>query len=242
MLDRNQWEASMQMSETVMGVAENSMRWRMEEAAQIAGLRYIVNTVLDASQRVIGCFAGDPVKAHRAACPLAREVNLARLPHRADIVISDAYPQDRDFWQSAKGMYSGTCAVKDGGTLITVAPNPEGVASNHPNLLEIGYRPHAELVAMVQAGKAEDLVGISILADVAQIVDYCHVTMVSPGVKRKDAEKIGLEYADTVAEALQAALQRHGPEATIAVLHHGGHVCPVADDTSAALGKLPGRA
>jgi hypothetical protein len=36
----------------------------------------------------------------------------------------------------------GTMAVKPGGSLILVAPNPEGVADNHPNLLEIGYRPH----------------------------------------------------------------------------------------------------
>ena len=35
MQERNQWEASLRMSETVMGVADNPMRLRMEEAARI---------------------------------------------------------------------------------------------------------------------------------------------------------------------------------------------------------------
>jgi nickel-dependent lactate racemase len=38
MMERNQWEASMHMSETIMGVPENPMRLRMEEAARMAGL------------------------------------------------------------------------------------------------------------------------------------------------------------------------------------------------------------
>ena len=58
-------------------------------------------------------------------------------------MLIDSHPADRDFWQSAKGFYAGTMAVREGGTLIVVAPNPEGVADNHPALLEIGYRPHA---------------------------------------------------------------------------------------------------
>ncbi|MCA1607545.1 MAG: lactate racemase domain-containing protein, partial [Acidobacteria bacterium] len=41
MQERNQWEAAQRISETVMGVAENSMRLRIEEAARLVGLRYI---------------------------------------------------------------------------------------------------------------------------------------------------------------------------------------------------------
>ena len=66
MMERNQWEASQRMSETVMGVAENSMRLRMEAAARLVGLRYIVNLVSDAAGQIAGCFAGDTVLAHRA--------------------------------------------------------------------------------------------------------------------------------------------------------------------------------
>src|SRR5205807_8504261 len=123
---------------------------------------YIVNVVSDAASRIVGCFTGDMVAAHRAGCKLSHPVHAVHLPGRADIVLTDAHPADRDFWQSAKGMYSGTMAVRTGGSLINVAPNPEGVADNHPNLLELGYRTHAEIVDLVNRGETRDIIGAAI--------------------------------------------------------------------------------
>ena len=235
MMERNQWEASQHMSETVMGVAENPMRLRMEEAARLVGLRYIVNLVSDAAKQIAGCFVGDTVLAHRAGCELSRAINAVTLPRRADIVVIDSHPADRDFWQSAKGFYAGTMAVRDGGTLILVAPNPEGVAENHPNLLQIGYRPHHEIVRMVESGEIDDIVGAAILADVAQIVDRADCIMVSPGVGRAEAERLGCRYAGSVQEALRMAFERQGRSASIAVLCHGGHILPlIAGEAGAA--------
>ena len=231
-MERNQWEASMHMSETVMGVPENPMRLRMEEAARMAGLKYIVNVVYgtDAGHTIVGCFTGDVVEAHRAGCKCSREVYAAHMPTRADVVLIDSHSADRDFWQSAKGPYAGTMAVRDGGTLILVSPNPEGVASNHRNLLEIGYRPHGEIVEMVQGGGVEDLVGVAILADVCQIVDKTDCIMVSPGVKEEEAKKIGFRWARDCTEALRMALAKQGSRASIAVLRFGGHILPIVDD------------
>jgi lactate racemase len=235
MMDRNQWEASMHMSETVMGVPENPMRLRMEEAAQLAGLRYIVNVVYDVQRRIVGCFTGDIVKAHREGSKCSRQVYAAHLPSRADIVLIDSHSADRDFWQSAKGPYAGTMAVKDGGSLILVSPNPEGVASNHKNLLEIGYKPHAEIIQLVQQGKVDDLVGVAILADVCQIVDKTDCIMVSPGVTAEQAKKIGFRYARSAEDALRMAFDRQGRQASVAVLRYGGHILPIVDDEASEL-------
>jgi nickel-dependent lactate racemase len=156
-------------------------------------------------------------------------LNAVRLPARADIVLIDSHPADRDFWQSVKGLYSGTMAVKDGGTLVVVAPNPEGVAPNHPNVLEIGYRPHADVVRMVEAGEVEDIVGAAILADVAQIIDRANCILVSPGVTREETERLGMRYAATVGDALTMGFERQGKDAQVAVLRHGGHILPLAE-------------
>ena len=237
MMERNQWEASQRMSETVMGVAQNPMRLRMEEAARLVGLRYLVNLVSDREHKLAGCFAGDPVAAHREGCKLSRAIHAAPMPRRADIVLIDSHPADRDFWQSAKGAYAGTMAVRDGGTLILVAPNPEGVADNHPNLLQIGYRPYAEIVRMVEAGEVDDVVGAAILADVAQIVDRADCVMVSPGVSREETERLGFRHATTAQHALELAFERQGRAASVAVLRHGGHILPlIAGDAAAASG------
>ncbi|HET8649003.1 MAG TPA: nickel-dependent lactate racemase [Gemmatimonadales bacterium] len=233
MMARNQWQASMQMSETVMGVPENPMRLRMEEAARIAGLSYIVNVIYDVHDHIVGCVSGDSVEAHRVGCLRSREVYAVHLPTRADIVLIDAHSADRDFWQSAKGVYAGSMAVRDGGSLILVAPNPEGVATNHHNVLKIGYRPQAELVAMVQEGGVDDLVGIAVLADVCQIVDHTDCIMVSPGVKPEDAARLGFRSAASAQEALAMAFERQGQNASVAVLRYGGHILPIVDDEAA---------
>lgn len=234
MQERNQWEAAHYSSDAVMGVAENSMRLRIEEAARLVGLRYIVNLVSDREGKIAGCFVGDPVQAHREGCKLSRQLNAVELPRCADIVLIDSYPADRDLWQSAKGFYAGTIAVCDGGTLIVVSPNPEGVADNHPNVLEIGYRPFTEIVRLVEAGDVEDIVGVSVLADLAQIVDRCDCILVSWGIEKKETETLGFRYAATAQEALEMAFDRQGRDAKIVVLQHGGHILPmIANDKKA---------
>lgn len=70
----------------------------------------LVNVVSDREKKIAGRFTGDPVAAHRAACRPSREINAVTLPRRADIVLIDSHPADRDFWQSAKGVYAGTPA------------------------------------------------------------------------------------------------------------------------------------
>jgi nickel-dependent lactate racemase len=151
------------------------------------------------------------------------------LKRRADIVLIDSYPADRDFWQSAKGVYAGTMAVRDGGTLIVVAPNPDGVADNHPNLLEIGYHPFAEIVRMVEDGEVDDVVGAAVLADVAQVMDRTDCILVSPGVTREETERLGFRYAAMTQDAIDMAFARQGNAAKVAVLRYGGRILPLAD-------------
>jgi nickel-dependent lactate racemase len=212
------------------------MRHQMEEAARIVGLRQVVNLVSDAKKNLAGCFVGDPVAAHREGCRLSREVFGAWLPERADIVLVDSHPADYDFWQSAKGYYSGTMAVKRGGSLILVAPNPEGVAKNHPNVLGIGYRPYAEIRAMVESGQVDDVVGAAILADNCQIIDEHDCIMVSPGITIEEKARLGLRHAQTVQDALEMAFDKQGRKARVAVLRQGGHILPLVRGESEAAG------
>jgi hypothetical protein len=74
-------------------------------------------------------------------------------------------------------------------------------------------------------------VGAAILADVCQIVDHADCIMVSPGMKRQEAERLGFRYAESAQHAMEMALARQGRQAEIAVFRHGGHILPeVADE------------
>lgn len=224
--ERSQHQAATWRSEDLMGIAENPMRHRIEEAARLVGLRYIVNCVGDGDGRVVGCFAGDMVLAHRAGCRLSAELNTVTLPRRADIVLIDSHPADQDIWQSAKGLYSGTMAVREGGTLILVSPNPEGVAANHPVMLALGYRPAAELMQMVDVGTVDDIVGVAVLAKIAQVMDRAECILVSPGVARGDAERLGFRREESAHAAVRHAFARQGARSMVAVLRRGGHILP----------------
>lgn len=221
-----QWEGAKRMSDTVMGEPDNPMRAAMEEAARMVGLRFVINLVTGGDKHLAGCFSGEPVASHREGSRLSREIFSVNLPQRADIVIADSHPADYDLWQSAKGYYSGTMAVKDGGSLIVVAPNPEGVAKNHPVMLEVGYKPFAELRAMVESGQIKDVVGASILGDLCQIIDKTDCLIVSPGITAEEAKRLGLRYAATVQDAILMAFEKQGQKAKVAVLRQGGHILP----------------
>lgn len=234
MQSKVQWEGAQRMSETVMGVAENPMRLQMEEAAKIAGLRYVVNVVSDPKKNIVGCFVGDPVASHREGCLLSRKVFSAPMPSRAPIVLIDSHPADYDFWQSAKGYYAGVMAVEKGGTLILVAPNPEGVAHNHPNVLKIGYRPYKELKAMVDSGQVDDIVGAAVLADNCQILESHDCIMVSPGISIDEKKRLNIRHAQTAQDALEMAFEKQGKKAKVAVLRQGGHILPIIAGESEA--------
>jgi hypothetical protein len=57
-------------------------------------------------------------------------------------------------------------------------------------------------------------------------MDRAECILVSPGVSRDDAERLGFRYADSAHEAMQRAFARHGAQATVAVLRRGGHILP----------------
>ena len=120
------------------GTRDNPVRQLVNDVAVKSGLKFILNEVPTMESKIAAAFAGDPIKAHQAACDFAAGLYMVKV-QKADIVIADSYPADIDFWQSLKVLYSAHFAVKKGGTLIFVSPCPEGVSSQHPEITQIGY-------------------------------------------------------------------------------------------------------
>src|SRR5437867_2062197 len=78
----------------ILGIAENPVRLEVEEIARKAGLRFIVNVVMDAHARVVHVVAGDPVAAHRQGAEYSQAIYGVAQPRLADIVIAESYPAD----------------------------------------------------------------------------------------------------------------------------------------------------
>ena len=106
----------------------NDMLW----AAERAGLKYVVNVVLNAEKQAIYAVAGDTFAAHKKGVDFLCEQCGAKA-QPADIVLTTngGYPLDQNVYQSIKGMTAGEATVKDGGVIIMIAKCNDGVGGDH---------------------------------------------------------------------------------------------------------------
>lgn len=115
------------------GILEgNPIHEDMLWAAKKAGLRYIVNVVLNADKKVIFAAAGDAEEAHAAGVSFLRE-KCAVKAVPADIVISTngGYPLDQNVYQAVKGMTAAEATVKKDGVIIMIAKSGDGIGGEH---------------------------------------------------------------------------------------------------------------
>jgi len=111
-------------------VDDNEQRLDMEEAARMAGLDAIVNTVINSRRGIAGLFVGDMVAAHRAGVEFARKVFATKVPANVDVGVFNAYPKDTEFVQAgmAFNVWQNTRRpiVREGGTIVLCTASSEG--------------------------------------------------------------------------------------------------------------------
>jgi len=226
------WLAASFKTGQLMGQAENPVRHEMEEIARKVGLKIIINVVQDKEGRIVGLFCGDPVKAHRKGCQLAIKIYGVRIPFLSDIVVINSYPMDMDLWVAAKAIFAAGLAIKRNGIIILITPCPEGVTSEHPEILNYKFLPYKDVEKLVKKGKLiNDLVGAAFLAMVGNIiVEKAKCIMVSPGIDSETACKLGFITARTPQTALKKAFDRLGRKAKVMVFNHGSEVLPLVED------------
>ncbi len=221
------WTASWFAQEDLLGVMDGPIRAHVEEGARLAGLDAVVNVAMDHAGQVQRAACGDFVEAQRACAATARDWHAARLDEPADIVISDSFPADRDYWQSVKGLCCATIAVEEGGVIVLVTPSPEGVADNHPGCRDLCGLPLEEIRRRVAAGEVEDVIGAAVAAFTARIRERSDVHLVSSGIRPEDARAMGFTPFASIQDALDAAREKMGAHASVAVLQGAGGLLPV---------------
>jgi len=122
--------------ENLVGKMNQKVKRDIDAIALKAGLKLIVNTVLNQNDQVGELFIGDPVEAHREGVRFAEEFYSPTIRGYADIVVVSSYPADIDYWQAMKPLSYACKAVRKGGTIIFITPCPEGVSPAHPIMKE----------------------------------------------------------------------------------------------------------
>ena len=211
----------------VLGVRDNQARVEMDDIAGKIGLDFIVNTVLDEKQCMVGVFAGHYVEAHRAAVALAQEVMVVPIPKLADIVIASAHPCHFDYWQGIKPYVFTHLAVREGGVLIFLLDGSErlcGDAPSHDKTVR-QYLPltYAEQMAAVERGEVDDLAGMNVPLYHSMVRDRVQKTIcVTNQLLSEDLALLGFDSAPDVQTALERAYDLMGCDATVGIIPFGG--------------------
>jgi nickel-dependent lactate racemase len=214
-------------------VEGNPFHEAVAEAARRAGLRFILNVVLDDDKRILRVTAGEPEAAFDDLVTFARSVYEAPIPHQYDIAIGGVgYPKDCNLYQASRAPsymhFAPTPVVRPGGFYIIPARCEEGAGSgvgeqrflaamrDAPSIEFIledarrnGYPPGQQR-AFVMAKVLEEASVIIVGSECPQVVRACKMIP-----------------ADTMEQALELACSAVGPAADVLVVPHAMLTLPV---------------
>jgi len=221
------WESVKYPATKVIGVRDNPMIRMIDEVADKAGLSYIVNTVMDAANRIVRLVTGHPSEAHREGCAVAVGVYGVSIPEAADIVLADSHPADLEMWQAIKGLCTADLVMKDGGIVIMATPCPDGASAEHPEMEVYGYRPFEETSKLIDEGKVSMVIGHHMVQGGRLIKRARAVFIVSQCLDDEVIRRLGYTPARTVSDAYRQAVEIIGAKARVAILRNAAELFPV---------------
>jgi len=203
------------------GELYNRIRREIDAIALKAGLKMIINTVLNQDDKIAQVTVGDPLKAFREGVKIAERIYRPIIPGYADIIVVSSYPSDIDYWQAAKSLYFASTAVKQNGTIVLTTPCPDRVSPTHPIFTERATLGYEENLKAIEEKEINDMIAGADLLLHAQILERAEVVCYSDGLTERDKEALGFAHAATVQEAIEMALESQGKKARIGVLECG---------------------
>ena len=211
----------------------NPFHEAISEIAERAGLRFVLNVVMNEGKEIVAVRAGRPDAALRSLIAVAREMFTVDIAEQADVVVAGVgYPKDSNLYQASRGAsylyFAPKPVVRRGGAIIVPARAEEGVGDG------VGEQRYLEMMRDAASPAA-------ILADVrmngyraggqrafvmAQVLDHCEVVIV--GAECPDLVRdLKMTPAATMAEAFDIARARVGESARAYVVPHALMTLPV---------------
>lgn len=115
-------------------VTDTDARLEADEAARLAGVDFLVNSIPNSRLGMAGLVTGDVVKAHRAGTEIARRVFASPTPAAADVCVLSVYPKDGEFLQYLTAFAPWQTApepmVREGGSVVVALEGAEGLGSH----------------------------------------------------------------------------------------------------------------
>ena len=196
------------------------------EGGQKSGLHFIVNVTVDSDRRMTHLFIGEPAATHRKAAEAVTDDVKVVFRELFDVVVTTngGYPLDRNLYQCVKGVAIGELMVKPGGVIILASECRDGVGHEiFQKYMSFGNDPQAVLEKVRSDEPVEDQDNIQILA---RALTKARVIIVSSGLEPDTVQKMKMEYARSVHEAMGKYAQAK-KNLRMAVVPGGPYVLPV---------------
>ena len=189
------------------------------------GCDFIANVVIDSKRRPLKFVAGDMEEAFHEGVDFVRGVVRDTVDDPVEIVVTSGagYPLDTTFYQTVKGLTGALPIVKEGGTIVIVASLSEGVGS--PEFQSL-FDDHPSLDVFIERilGKDYFVMDQWQLEELAKVRRKANVKLVSDGLPAETIDRLFVESAPSVEQAVEDCLEEYGPDARIAVIPKGPYV------------------
>lgn len=182
-----------------------------EKVAELAGVDFIVNVVINKQRDLVGVFAGHHTIAHKAGCDMVSQMSVQQMTEPVDLVVTSAggYPLDATFYQVSKGLIAASDCLREGGSIIIACECREGLGSE-------------EYCEMVREGRStEDFAAHCCKPENFKIDQWClqttyqalakaaNVYVYSPYLDENELKAIGITKIDDVQAAVTSLLPTH---------------------------------
>jgi lactate racemase len=202
---------------------DNPIHKDMLYAAKTAGLRFIINVILNGEREIIASFSGGLEQAHAEGCKfLTSLASVSKVPCDVTVVTNGGYPLDQNIYQAVKGLTSAEATNKDGGVIIMIAGLSDGTGGEgFYNNLARAKTPKELLDRVCHVGRNQTVPDQWESQVLARILSRHRVIMVSDFIKPEIVSAMHMEHAYSFDEALRRAYELQGRNARVAVIPDG---------------------
>jgi nickel-dependent lactate racemase len=207
----------------------NPMHENSKQISDIIGADFIVNVCINEKHEITQIATGNIKQVHEQLVDYQMKYIFKEIDELYDIVVcgNGGYPLDLNLYQAVKSMATGEIAVKEGGTIISVNELSDGVGIGQENFRDLIFSGKTPKTLYEQVLNKEIVIPdqweIQVLA---RIMMKAEIYVIS-SLKKDELGNIGLKHAETVEEAIEASLKKHGKNARILILPNGPQVIPI---------------
>lgn len=196
------------------------------EAARIAGVDFIVNTVDNEKRELVEVVAGDLNEAHLKGVEVCKKIWTVELPEKADVVIASpgGFPRDFDLHQAQKAIACSELACREGGRIILCAEARDGIGK-FGKLLQEAKNPQEIVDKYISDGFTAESTAKAYMY--ARGLLHHDIAITETLIPEAEVRKMFLNYFPTLQDAVDDSLRSFGENTRFVVIPCAADIIPV---------------